>query len=58
MYMLPLTGRIVEYLSGKPCSDGTLLGLILPTAVRSGMNVFIDLVRIVFRLLLQSKVSE
>ncbi|UJR20711.1 hypothetical protein I4U23_023832 [Adineta vaga] len=32
MYMLPLTSRIVEYMSGKPCPHGTLLGLIPPTA--------------------------
>lgn len=33
MYMLPLMGGAVEYLSGKPCPHGTLLGLIPPTAV-------------------------
>lgn len=33
MYMLPLMGGAIEYLSGKPCPHGTLLGLIPPTAV-------------------------
>ena len=35
MYMLPLLTGAVEYLSGKPCPHGTLLGLIPPTAVNS-----------------------
>ncbi|XP_037030666.1 uncharacterized protein LOC119070430 [Bradysia coprophila] len=31
MYMLPLMSGAVEYLSGRPCPHGTLLGLIPPT---------------------------
>jgi hypothetical protein len=39
MYMLPLLTGVVEYLSGKPCPHGTLLGLIPPTAVSSSFFI-------------------
>jgi hypothetical protein len=33
--MLPLVTGAVEYLSGRPCPHGTVLGLIPPTLVSS-----------------------